>query len=86
MPGHPPISFSTFVISLASSGLSHLGVPDPSGADGPVDLVLAKQTIDLLEILAVKTHGNLDDDERRLLDAVRDELAQRFAAEAGSKR
>lgn len=71
-----PISFSTFVISLASSGLAHLGVVDDPSVGKP-DLHLARQTLDLLGILADKTKGNLDDEEARLLDAVRRELAQK---------
>jgi hypothetical protein len=81
-----PITFSTFVISLASSGLVHLGHAEPGGAQPPVDLNLARHTIDLLEILAAKTKGNLDDEEARLLEAVRQELTQRYkdaAAKAG---
>jgi hypothetical protein len=74
-----PISFSTFVISLASSGLMHLGVREPGGPQRPVDLNLARQTMDLLDILAEKTKGNLEEDEGRLLDAVRHDLAQRYA-------
>lgn len=77
-----PISFSTFVISLASSGLMHLGVREPGGPQRPVDLNLAHQTIELLGILADKTRGNLDEDEARLLDAVREDLNQRYTAAA----
>lgn len=78
-----PISFSTFVISLASSGLTHLGVRDPGGTERPVDLNLARQTIDLLAILAEKTKGNLDDEEKHLLDAVRQDLEKRYGEAAG---
>jgi hypothetical protein len=81
--GPAPISFSTFVISLASSGLSHLGVREPGGPERPIDLHLAQQTMDLLTILAEKTKGNLEDDEARLLDAVRQDLAQRYRDAAG---
>jgi hypothetical protein len=87
MPSQPaaPISFSTFVISLASSGLSHLGAREPGAPEIPVDLHLARQTIDLLDILAAKTNGNLDPEEQRLLDAVRQDLAQRYKAASGAK-
>lgn len=85
MPGHPPISFSTFVISLASSGLTHLGVQEPGAPARPVDLVLARQTIDLLGILAQKTKGNLESDEAQLLDAVQKELTQRFEAASAAR-
>ena len=84
MPSQPeaPISFSTFVISLASSGLSHLGVREPGAPERPADLHLAKQTLDLLDLLAAKTAGNLDPDEQQLLTAVRQDLHQRYAAAA----
>lgn len=82
-PSETPISFSTFLISLASSGLTHLGVREPGGADRPVDLTLARQTIDLLAILAEKTKGNLDSEEQHLLDAVRHDLQQRYTDAAG---
>jgi hypothetical protein len=71
----PPIRFSTFVISLASSGLAHLGQ-----GGGPTDPALAKQTLDLLQVLADKTRGNLDEEEARLLDALRKELSDKYAA------
>lgn len=80
-PVDPPVSFSTFLISLASSALAHMGqVESPEQANGPVDLRMARHTLDLIEILADKTRGNLDDDEQKLLDALRKELADRFAA------
>jgi hypothetical protein len=65
----PPISFSTFVISLASSGMAD------AAAGGDKDL--ARQTLDLLAVLADKTRGNLDEEEARLLEAVRTELKAR---------
>ncbi len=83
MPSQTPISFSTFVISLASSGLTHLGVREPGAPERAVDLTLAKQTLDLLGILAEKTKGNLDVDEQHLLDAVRQDLTQRYTDAAG---
>ena len=63
------------VLSLTSPGLHNLGSNS---------IHLARQTIDLLEILAEKTKGNLDDEETRLLDAVRHELSTRYASAAGT--
>ena len=83
--GTAPISFSTFLISLASSGLTHLGVREPGGVERPVDLHLAKQTLDLLTILAEKTKGNLDNEEQHLLDAVRQDLQQRYSDAASGR-
>jgi hypothetical protein len=39
---------------------------------------VAKQTIDTLEMLRDKTRGNLDDEERNLIDSLLYELQMRF--------
>lgn len=71
----PKISFSTFIMSLNASILVNLGLEtDPlSGARTP-NLPLARQTIDILGMLEQKTKGNLEDDERRLLNHMLYEL------------
>jgi hypothetical protein len=81
----PPIGFGTLVLSLSASALVHLGVaPSPEAAGeeaGPApapNLVLAQQTIDILEMLQEKTRGNLDPDEARLLESVLHDLRMRF--------
>jgi len=76
------MSFSTLVLSLASSTLVHLGVaPEPgTPAPGPVNLPLARQTIDILEILKLKTRGNLDEGEATLLEQIVHDLHMRFLA------
>jgi hypothetical protein len=78
----PDMSFATLVLSLASSALVHLGVaPEPGApAPGPVDLPLARQTIDILEVLRIKTQGNLDESEAALLEQVIHDLHMRFLA------
>ncbi len=66
----PEIDFATFILSMGSSALVHLGeVPDESGKTGR-NLPLAKQTIDLLALLQDKTKGNLDEAESNLLSAL----------------
>ena len=70
----PVVSFSSFVVSLATSAMTHLG----DGPDGRRDLALARQTIDLLGVLQEKTKGNLDDEERQLLQTVLHETRSRF--------
>lgn len=67
----PPMEFSTFVLSLATSAQVHLGaIPNPvSGKQEPA-LELAKQTIDILGILKDKTKGNLSAEEDRLFEHV----------------
>lgn len=74
-----PVSFASFLVSLGSSALVHLGeVPDPGTGKTSRDLVIARQTIDLLALLKEKTQGNLDDDETRLLDALLFDLRTKF--------
>ena len=67
----PNIDFSTFLLSLASSAMMHMGlVPDPSGQRPEVHLELAKQTIDMLAMLRDKTRGNLTPEEQNLFERV----------------
>ena len=74
-----PVSFSSFLVSLASSAMMHLGeAPDPSTGSARVDLELARQTIDVLGVLKEKTKGNLDDEEAKLLDTLLYETRTRF--------
>jgi hypothetical protein len=66
----PDIDFATFILSMGSSALVHLGeVPDDGGKQ-EANLPLAKQTIDLLALLQEKTQGNLDEGETKLLAAL----------------
>ena len=77
----PPIDFSTFVLSLGTSALYHLGlVADPQTGAQPSEpnLVLARQTIDTLEMLAKKTQGNLEPEEAKLIESVLYEMRMRF--------
>lgn len=77
----PPLNFSTFVISLASSALAHLGhVDEASGHPTQIDLKLAHQSIELLDMLHEKTKGNLDAEEQHLIEAVNRELHEKYAA------
>lgn len=79
-PGLPRVDFSTFVLSLGTTALYQLGaVPDPvTGERAEPDALVAKQTIDTLEMLRDKTRGNLDDEERKLIDSLLYELQMRF--------
>jgi hypothetical protein len=65
------IDFATFVLSLTGSAMVHLGaVPDPNGEKHAPNLELARQTVDILNMLRQKTQGNLDGRESELLDRV----------------
>ena len=76
----PEIDLSTFVLSLSTTGLYQMGlVPDAStGRTVAPNPVIAKQTIDTLEMLRSKTRGNLDPDESKLFDSLIYELRMRF--------
>ena len=75
----PVIDFATFVLSLSQSVVMHLGdVPNPETEKLETNLVLARQTIDLLGLLEEKTKGNLTGDEERLLTHVLFDLRMRF--------
>ncbi len=79
----PQVNFPTFIISLSSSVLLHLGeMEDPETGKNMVNLPLAKQTIDILAMLEEKTKGNLADDEGQLLQNVLYDLRMRYVAQA----
>lgn len=80
----PDIDFTTFVLSLSTSCLVHLGDVKTSESD-QADLNLAKQTIDLLNLLEQKTHGNLTGDEEQILHQVLYDLRMRFVAKRDLK-
>ena len=65
------VTFSSFVVSLATQALMQLGeLKPPSGVGIAVDVEGAKRMIDLLSMLQEKTKGNLDDDEAKLIEEV----------------
>lgn len=77
----PPITFGTFALSLGTSALVHLGeIPENEGGEVRVDLELARQTIDLLGMLAEKTKGNLTREEDDMLRNLLTDLRMRFVA------
>jgi len=81
----PEVSFSTFVMSLASSALVQLGeVPNPETGATEKNLPLARNTIDILTMLEDKCVNGLSEAETRLLRDLIYELRIRFVAGNGS--
>jgi hypothetical protein len=79
-----PLTFTLFVLSLASSAAIHFGdLPGPSGATGAPNLDAAAQMIEILSLLDQKTRGNLTAEERQVLEQVLYELRLRFVEVAG---
>ena len=80
-PELPQVDFSTFVLSLGTSALYHLGVvahPETGRKLDSPETELARNTIDTLEMLEEKTRGNLDEQERELVGSLLYELRMRF--------
>ena len=74
-----PVTFINFVISLSSSALVYMGeLPEPTTGKKQVDLKMAKQAIDTLDMLKEKTKGNLSEEEERLLTEVLTDLKLKF--------
>jgi hypothetical protein len=77
--GMPEVTFTAFIMSLSTSALFHLGeISDPSSGEKKKDLVLAKHAIDTLDMLEKKTRGNLDGDEKSMLDNILCDLKLRY--------
>ncbi|MBU1343462.1 MAG: DUF1844 domain-containing protein [Proteobacteria bacterium] len=75
----PKIDFSSFILSLYSSGLVQLGkVEDPTTGKKTLNLDLAKHTINMIAMIEEKTRGNLTDDEKNLLKALLSEIRIAF--------
>jgi hypothetical protein len=81
-----PIDFTTFVLSLASSAFVHLGdAPHPESGKVEQNLLLAKQTIDILGMLQEKTQGNLTPEEERFLRSLLSDLRLRYVARSSGR-
>lgn len=78
----PRVNFISFVLSLAGAAQIHLGtVPNPHTGKTEKNLQLAKETIDLLDILKEKTKGNLTKDEEDLFDHMLFECRMKYMEE-----
>jgi hypothetical protein len=85
----PALSFTGFILSLASTAAIHFGdLPDPAtGERAEANLDGASQMIEILALLEQKTRGNLTAEERQLLEQVLYELRMRFVdAQSRQKR
>ena len=80
----PEVNFSTFIFSLNSATLVHLGIiEDPASGQKTKNLPLAKQTIDILGMLERKTRGNLSSDEEAMLRSILYDLRMIYIREKG---
>ena len=75
------ISFSSLVLSLASSALVYMGeIVDPVSQKKEGHPLLAKQNIDILDMLQVKTKGNLSREEQDMLTSILYDLRMKYLA------
>ncbi|OQY04448.1 MAG: hypothetical protein B6I22_09555 [Desulfobacteraceae bacterium 4572_123] len=80
----PEINFPTFIISLNASALVNLGaIEDPASGKKVKNLIVAKQTIDILSMLEEKTRGNLTEDEEQILKNILYDLRIIYVKEKG---
>ena len=69
--GELQMDFSAFILSLNASCMIHMGeIPDPVDMTRSVNLPAAKHTIEILEIIEDKSQGNLDENEKKLLEDI----------------
>lgn len=77
----PEIDFSTFVISLSTQALMHLGeIANPLTGKIEPDVPVAKQMIDIIGMLKDKTRGNLSASEDRLMEDILFDLRMKYVA------
>lgn len=73
-----PVGFEHLVQSMYMTAMMALGAGTQPGEKPRIDLMGARQTIDLLSVLGEKTKGNLNEGEQRLLDSALFELRMMF--------
>jgi len=79
-----PLDFTSFILSLSTSVLMHLGVVEnPVTKKTEKELPVARQTIDLIELLQEKTAGNLSEEETQLMVNVLRELRMLYVKAVG---
>ncbi len=79
-PAEIPGIFFNFITGLGYQAMMHLGeIPNPTSQKNEINLDAAKEIIDLLIELKVKSGGNTNDQERDFFDNVLPELQLRYA-------
>ena len=76
---HPPaMNFEQLVQSVYMTAIMQLGGAAHEGQQPQVDIMGARQSVDMLGVIAEKTKGNLSPEESRLLDSALFELRMAF--------
>ena len=75
----PPPSFSSLVMMLSTTALGYLAELEKADPKKKKILVqLARHTIDSIQVLDEKTKGNLEDNEKSLIDGILADLRLQF--------
>jgi len=73
--------FKNLVLNLATTAAANLGeIPNPFSRQTEVDMEGARQVIDLLSALHIKTRGNLSAEEKELMDSLLYDLRAKFVS------
>ena len=77
----PPASFAMLITTIGSQAMFALGqIPDPATGQPSYQPEVARHHIDTLAVLQEKTSGNLDGEEKQMLDEYLNQLRQIFIA------
>ncbi|HCM42161.1 MAG TPA: DUF1844 domain-containing protein [Candidatus Omnitrophota bacterium] len=79
----PSPEFMNFLKSLATQALMSLGeIPHPMTGQRELDPATAKEMIDLLSVLKLKTQGNCSPEENAIFTSLLPELQLKFSQQA----
>jgi hypothetical protein len=79
------VDFTMLINAMAQPALLYLGeIPHPATGQTTLDLEGARIQIDMLDLLRVKSRGNLTPQEEGLLESVLYQLRMRYVARSGS--
>ena len=73
------VEFSQYVVSLARGVLTGIGdIPDPDTQDFKDNVLLAQHSLAVLKMLQAKTAGNLNEEEKNLIEVLVKELEEKL--------
>lgn len=76
--------FFSLIYSFQMQTMMHLGkIKNPVSDKIETDLQAAQATIELIEMLAEKTKGNLADEEKRFIESALSDLKLNYVEESG---
>jgi hypothetical protein len=79
------VDFTMLINAMAQPALLYLGeIPHPATGQPTLDLEGARIQIDMLDLLRVKSRGNLTPQEENLLESVLYQLRMRYVARSGT--